>query len=475
MRGFVGRLVRRRSMRWRLSVAFAGIAALGALAIGLVLVPILAGHYASAERAYLEAAAERAVRDLSTISWKDTAVLQAEVETLAQVTQSRVTLTEAGGAVVAEAGPPTSSATQPAPQTLPDPLGAELFGGVADPASLPRSDQAIRRPVNKPAKAGSDLLGYVEISDAPAYEQVALLNVLEAWALASLFGVTVAALAGLLVASWLSRPLRELTVASERMGSGDLGARADVDRGDEMGRLAVSFNEMADRVESNVTSLRHFVADAAHEIGTPLTALQADLELAEAHAVTDDQRHLLARALEQSGRLATLSSGLLRLSRLEAGDAKAGEPARFDVVALARRVTDAFASRADQADVALTVEAAEGAVSVLGDAERLGAAIGALIENALKFTPTGGLVRVGVERVGGEAVVSVVDSGIGVPPADLPQLFERFHRGRNASGYPGSGLGLAIVRATIEAQGGHVRAESGASGSRFEIRLPLAG
>jgi two-component system sensor histidine kinase BaeS len=327
------------------------------------------------------------------------------------------------------------------------------------------------------------MLGYVEISDAPAYEQVALLNVLEAWALASLFGLTVAALAGLLVASWLSRPLRTLTEATERMGAGDLAARADVDRADEIGRLAGSFNEMADRVEANVASLRRFVADAAHEIGTPLTALQADLELAEAHARTDDQRRFIGRAMEQSERLAALSSGLLRLSRLESGDRAVGEPVPFDLVALARRVADAFASRADQADVTLTVEPAVaplvaqagGAVTVCGDAERLGAAIGALVDNALKFTPAGGTVRVGVETAGGEGVVSVADSGIGVPPDDLPHLFERFHRGRNVAGYPGSGLGLAIVRAAVEAQGGQVNARSGPAGSRFEIRLPLAG
>ena len=111
-----------------------------------------------------------------------------------------------------------------------------------------------------------------------------------------------------------------LTEASDRMADGDLGARAPVAGGDEVGRLAESFNGMAARVETTVTSLRRFVADAAHEIGTPLTALQADLELAERKATGDDERRLVDRALVQTHRLGTLSDNLLQLSRLEAGE-----------------------------------------------------------------------------------------------------------------------------------------------------------
>jgi two-component system, OmpR family, sensor histidine kinase BaeS len=462
-------------MRWRLSVAFAGIAALGALAIGLVLVPILATHYANAEGAYLEGAAERAVRDLAVMGWKDTDALQSEVETLALVTQARVTVTDTNGKVVAQAGPPTASAGSPDAQSLPDPLGAGLFGGTTDPATLPRSGQTIVRPVNKPAKAGSDLLGYVRISEAPAYEQVALMNVLEAWSLASLFGVAVAAAVGLLVASWLSRPLRTLAAATERMGSGDLSARAVVDREDEIGRLAGSFNAMAGRVEANVVSLRRFVADAAHEIGTPLTALQADLDLAERHVEDPDGRRLIGRALEQSERLGALSSSLLRLSRLEAGDA--GDPTLepLDVSALVLRVADAFSSRAAAAGVALLVAADPAPLVVRGDVDRLGAAVGALLDNALKFTPGGGTVRAEVAKAGDEVLVSISDTGMGVPSDDLPLLFERFHRARNAAGYPGSGLGLAIVRATVESMGGTVRAGNAGPGLRVELRFPPAG
>ncbi len=461
------------SLRWRLAIAFGGIAVVSALVIGLVLVPILASHYATAERTYLEAAAERAVRDLSTLTWKDRATVEAATLELAAVSRARVTVTDDKGRVVADVPAPQGTASPDAAQPLPAPLGAGLFGDVVDAASLPRSDQSVTRPVNRSDKAGGRLLGSVTISDAPAYEQVALGNVVQAWGLASLLGIVVAALVGLLVSAWLLRPLRELTDASDRMAGGDLSVRADVDRADEVGHLAVAFNAMAERVEETVTSLRRFVADAAHGLGTPLTALRADLELAETHAQDDDERRLLGRAVDQADRLGDISSGLLRLSRLETGDvATAPEPA--DLSALTRHVADAFASRADQAGVELRLELPPGEAPVLGRPERLRTAIGDLLDNALKFTPAGGIVTLALRTDGRLARLRVTDTGIGIPAADLPLLFERFHRGANAASYAGSGLGLAIVRATVELDGGTIRATSDGTGATFEVTLPLA-
>jgi two-component system sensor histidine kinase MprB len=257
------------------------------------------------------------------------------------------------------------------------------------------------------------------------------------------------------------------------MARGDLGVRADVDRADEVGQLATSFNSMASRVEETVTTLRRFVADAAHEIGTPLTALEADLELARAHASTPDERRLLDRAETQARRLEDLSAGLLRLSRLEARDASSGaEP--VDLRAVARRAADAVASRADQADVDLRLEIPDRPIVALAHPDALATAVGNLLDNALKFTPAGGTVILGVGSGAGTARLWVSDTGIGIPPDELPLLFERFRRGRGAAAYPGSGLGLAIVRATMDLDDGSVRADSGASGSRFELALPLA-
>ena len=257
------------------------------------------------------------------------------------------------------------------------------------------------------------------------------------------------------------------------MAEGDLASRAGVERADEVGRLAVSFNAMAARIEGTVTALRRFVADAAHELGTPLTALQADLELADSSAEPDDRARLLHRAMAQARRLEDLSANLLRLSRIEAGETSPTAE-RTDLAAVVRSSSDAAASRAEQAGVTLTVDVAGGGLTVDGDPAKLGVVIDNLLGNAVKFTPEGGRVEVGARRDGPEVVAWVADTGIGIPEAEQAHIFERFFRARNVPAYAGSGLGLAIVRATVESLGGSVGFVSSAEGTRFEVRLPAA-
>jgi signal transduction histidine kinase len=293
------------------------------------------------------------------------------------------------------------------------------------------------------------------------------------WIVAAALAVALAALAGWLIARRIARPVVALTEASDRMAAGDLGARAPVAGGDEVGRLGESFNGMAARVETTVTSLRRFVADAAHEIGTPLTALQADLELAERKAQSDDERRLVDRALVQTARLAGLSNNLLQLSRLEAGE-PAAEAQSSDLAAVARELADGVASRAEQAGVELELDVDAGPLPVpLGQA-RLQTVLANLLDNAVKFTPEGGTVRLAVTREGGEAVATVADTGVGIPADEQRAIFERFHRARNVSAYPGNGLGLAIVKAAVEQVGGTVSFASSEAGTAFRVALPTA-
>ncbi len=271
----------------------------------------------------------------------------------------------------------------------------------------------------------------------------------------------------------IARPVVALTEASDRMAAGDLGARAPVAGGDEVGRLGESFNGMAARVETTVTSLRRFVADAAHEIGTPLTALQADLELAERKAQTDDERRLVDRALAQTGRLASLSENLLQLSRLEAGE-PAAEAQSSDLAAVARELADGVASRAEQAGVELELDVDAGPLPVPLGRARLQTVLANLLDNAVKFTPEGGTVRLAVHGEGGEAVATVSDTGVGIPADEQREIFQRFHRARNVSAYPGNGLGLAIVKAAVEQAGGAVSFTSSEAGTTFRVSLPAA-
>jgi signal transduction histidine kinase len=313
---------------------------------------------------------------------------------------------------------------------------------------------------------------YFTLSEPPVSGADVLPSIARAWLVAALLAVALSALAGYVLSRRISRPLAALTDASDRMAEGDLSARAPVEGADEFGRLATSFNTMADRIEATVVSLRRFVADAAHEIGTPLTALEADLELAQGAEAQEDERRLVDRALGQARRLEALSQSLLRLSRIESGDAAQVEP--VDVGNLVREAVDAIASRAEQAEVELAADVVADPLVSLADTAKLQIVFDALLDNAVKFTPAGGSIDVTAIRSGGDALVVVTDTGIGIPLAEQDEVFSRFHRGRNVASIPGNGLGLAIVKATVERFGGTVAFESGAGGTRVDVRLPLA-
>jgi signal transduction histidine kinase len=178
------------------------------------------------------------------------------------------------------------------------------------------------------------------------------------------------------------------------------------------------------------------------------------------------------QALAQAQRLEQLASALLDLARLEGDTAQAGH-ARVALPDLLQAVGERYASRAEQAGLAFDLNLPAAPLMVLGDPAQLRRAVGNLLENALKFTPAEGRVALTLRSAAGEAVVVIEDTGIGIPPEDLPRLFERFHRGRNVHAYPGNGLGLAIVKAIIEGHGGRVWVESApGQGTKFYLTLP---
>ncbi|RPI32110.1 MAG: sensor histidine kinase [Chloroflexota bacterium] len=329
-----------------------------------------------------------------------------------------------------------------------------------------RSRQKVEQPVI--AESG-DLLVTVVLSDGPAYGDEIVSSVSRAWLVASVIAVILAAGAGWLVSRQITEPLQALTSVTTRMAAGDLSARAGVESTDELGALGAAFNEMAGRVEEMVRTLRNFVADAAHELHTPLTALRTNLELASAEPDSRQQASLIEAAQGQIARLEGVISGLLDLSRL---DAHPGEHASIDLVETLRDIIEPCASRAEQLDVRFDFNLPDRPVYVRGNADLLKRAAGNLLDNALKFTPPGGTVSLSLSAVEEAASITVEDSGIGIPDEDLPRLFQRFHRGRNASGYEGSGLGLAIVRAIVLSHGGDVWEENTHPGARFRIDIP---
>ncbi len=230
---------------------------------------------------------------------------------------------------------------------------------------------------------------------------------------------------------------------------------------------------MAEQVEQTISTLRAFVADAAHELHTPLAALQANLELARDEKDVSQQTSYLKRAQEQSRRLEALVQSLLDLSRIEAKESKS-EFAQVDILQLVREVGEQFASRAEQADRNFSMQLPDAVVVIQGNETQLRQVVINLLENALKFTPADGTIALALQQHGNEINLIVSDSGIGIPPEDLPHLFERFHRGRNASEYPGNGLGLAIVKAIVNQHQGNIVAQpQEKQGSTFILSLPI--
>jgi two-component system sensor histidine kinase BaeS len=522
-----------RSIRWRLPLSYAGIALLVALALGGILLVVLRGYYTQREIDHLTNNAYAISNTLLPLLREpeiDREELQAQVESLSFLTQTRVRVLDADRQVLADSGPfdafsirialaprfeRSASATGPveAEGLPPDesPLPAEteeplesiaiVVPRILEGSALPRRVGPLpagsQRVINEALSVVGTLQGFdlsgradaasgrsdqrvrvsvypepdqlkatIVLSEGPAYGSEIVGMVAWGWAIAAVLSVILAAGTGWFISRRINAPLLNLTAATARMAAGDLSARARAAGEDEFGALARSFNQMADQVENTVVTLRRFVSDAAHELNTPLTALQTNLELAP-------DQEFVRRAQAQVGRLARLTEGLLDLSRVEAARSREAN-APLDQVALVREVSELYASRADQAGLAFTLSLPSDPVTVHGDRTRLRQVLENLLDNAIKFTPEGGSVAVGIGRHGDEAELWIEDTGIGIPADDLPGLFGRFHRACNATGYPGSGLGLAIVKAIVENHGGRIQAESTlGEGTRLSLTLPL--
>jgi signal transduction histidine kinase len=226
-------------------------------------------------------------------------------------------------------------------------------------------------------------------------------------------------------------------------------------------------------IRSALRRQRDFVADAAHELRTPLAIMRGASELGLSAGIGPEQEAALAQALAQNAHLTRLVEDLSTLARADSG---AVDLARAPVD-LSRLVAETVAGvdvLAEERDVRLVVEA-PGVTRVVGDAVRLRQALLILLDNALKYTPDHGAITVSVVRQGGQVRLRVQDSGPGIAPADLPHLFERFYRADKARGSAGSGLGLAIGRWIAEAHGGRITAANAPEhGALFTITLPLA-
>jgi two-component system, OmpR family, sensor histidine kinase MprB len=279
-------------------------------------------------------------------------------------------------------------------------------------------------------------------------------------------GIAVAAGLGLLVSRAALAPVRHLTETTEHVTeTGDLSERIDSAGQDELGRLAASFNTMLAALEESSRAQRQLVADASHELRTPLTSLRTNIEVlaGERTLPPGDRERLLGDVVEQLGEMTSLIAELIELARAEQHPEEA-EDVRLDLIA-----ADAVErAKRNRPSVTFTTDLEESLVR--GAPSTIERAVANLLDNAAKWSPAGGEVKIAVR----DSEVTVRDHGPGIAEEDLPYVFDRFYRASSARGLPGSGLGLAIVKQVAEAHGGQVTAER-ANGGGTLMRLRLDG
>jgi signal transduction histidine kinase len=267
-----------------------------------------------------------------------------------------------------------------------------------------------------------------------------------------------------------------VTRTARRIGETDLSARVPAaPLGRELRDLADAFNEMLDRIGSLVAEMREVTDNVAHDLRSPLTRIRGQAEaLATAADLPAETRDRAGSIVEECDRLAALIDALLDIAETRAGVA-AMALREVDLAAVARDACGLFDAVAEQKGVALRFEGPSAPLPVHGDLSRLQRAVANVVDNAVKYTPDGGEVCVRASPEPGWVLVEVTDTGVGIAPADLPRVFDRFYRAEASRSTRGSGLGLALTEAVVRAHGGTVTAESVlGKGSRFVLRLPAS-
>jgi signal transduction histidine kinase len=281
---------------------------------------------------------------------------------------------------------------------------------------------------------------------------------------------------GILMSRTLTAPLNNLAAAARSIGRRNLEPRVKETGTAEMIAVARAFNEMVDDLQQAEQLRRNLLADVAHELRTPLAVLQANLR-----AILDEVYPLeqaeIARLYEQTRFLSRLVNDLHELAQAEAKQLPLNRH-ETDLAQLARTTTEAFRPEAEAKGVLLQLQVASAVPDIVVDAARLTQVLQNLLANAMRHTPSGGVISIHIEPDTDVVCLTVADTGDGIPPEHLPHIFDRFYRADPARSRDrgGTGLGLAIARAIVEAHGGQIKASSSGvagQGSAFTVQLPL--
>jgi len=322
-----------------------------------------------------------------------------------------------------------------------------------------------------PVLDNGQIAGWVQVFQSLVPVRDALDRLLTALLIGGTILLLFAALGGYILSARALRPIDQITQTAKRIAGGeDLSARLNLpDTGDEVSRLAATFDAMLMRLDNSFRRERQFTADASHELRTPLAAMQAILGvIREGERLPGDYRQALDDLAEEANRLRGLTEDLLRLARGE--DMTMVTRERVMLSDLLTDVAESLRPLAEAKGLALRVQVPEG-LALTGDMDALIRLFVNLLDNAIKYTERGEITLTARSEEGG-ITVDVTDTGIGIPPEHLPRIFDRFYRVDPARSAGGAGLGLAIARQIAQSHGGRLEARSApGKGSTFTVHL----
>jgi signal transduction histidine kinase len=457
------------SIRTRLALIYTGLLAAALVAFGtgvfLVLRAELERSFEAALLANAEHAAGAFAQDLDAEG-----ALRPSVRLIEQFasTGGRVVVLGPDGTVLADSAAPGADQL---PVTADDLAAADRHSHSVREASV--GGDVVGLTIEPVLVDGDQSAGYVAWAESTRPVQDVLQTVSGALVLGGLVIIGLALVIGLVLARRALAPIADVTDAARAVAlSGDFGARVEAGRpGDEVGELAVAFNEMLAALEQNHQALQRFLGDASHQLRTPLTTIRANLDLAQREEIPDTERRaILADARDEAERMGRLIGDLLSLARAESGARLEFAPVELDALL----VDSVRRQHQSSPNVRMSVARVEPAV-VDGDRDRLRELFGILLDNAVRYTPDGGSVTATMETRDGLAVVHVEDTGIGLDVTDRERLFERLYRGTRAREMrpAGTGLGLAIARWIVESHAGSIElSDREGGGAVATVTLP---
>ncbi len=338
--------------------------------------------------------------------------------------------------------------------------------------------------VGNPIKLNNTVIGAVFLDTSIKGFQANLFSFRLYILYAALMALVLAVILAYFLAKSISRPILQMNKVAKALARGGKTEMVSYQGDDELGALVNVFNRSITEIQNTLVEQhkleeqrREFVANVSHEFRAPVTSLQGFLELMQDGVIPDEEKSkYFTLMLKDIGRLNRLVSDLLDLARFQAGQAKI-KPVALEPGLLASEVVAKLTPRATEKNIRLLTEFSQALSPVLADGDRLEQILVNLIDNALRFTPVDGWIKISIHQGEEETCFSVADSGIGIPPQDLPYVFERFYKVDKARtpDKGGTGLGLAIVRELVLAHGGTIDVESkSGQGTVFSFTLPNA-